>query len=41
MLDAETLPTMIRHMLGVVSVDAELKAWDLPTERRVTVTTHI
>jgi CBS domain-containing protein len=39
--DAEALPTMIRHILGVVSVDSELNAWDTPTERRVTVTAHL
>jgi CBS domain-containing protein len=40
-LDAEALPTMIRHILGVVSVDSELRAWDMPAERRVTVTAHL
>ncbi|HEY4346790.1 MAG TPA: CBS domain-containing protein [Gaiellaceae bacterium] len=41
MFDAESLPVIVRHILGVVSVDAELDTWDIPAERRVTVTTHL
>jgi CBS domain-containing protein len=41
LFDAETLPMMIRHILGVVSVDSELNAWDTPAERRVRVTAHL
>jgi CBS domain-containing protein len=41
MFDAETLPQMIRQVLGVVAVDSELDTWDLPAERRVVVTAHL
>jgi CBS domain-containing protein len=41
MFDAETLPMIVRHILGVVSVDSELDAWDMPAKRRVTITAQL
>lgn len=38
--DAETLPSLIRRVPGVVRVDSELTAWDLETDEHVLVTVH-
>ena len=35
--DAEVLPRMVRHVLGVVSVDSELRGWDPATKKRVAI----
>jgi CBS domain-containing protein len=39
--EAQSLPVQVRHVLGVVSVDSELSAWDPGGERRVAVTAHL
>ena len=31
----------VRHVLGVVSVDSELSAWDAPREKQIKVTAHV
>jgi CBS domain-containing protein len=41
LLDAETVPARVRRVLGVVSVDSELSAWDAPAERQIKVTAHV
>ena len=41
MRDAAALPVQVRRILGVVSVDAELRAWDPRGEHTQVVTTHI
>ena len=38
---AETLPLQVRHVMGVVSVDAELTAWDPTSERKIAVAAHL
>jgi CBS domain-containing protein len=40
-LHAETLPLRVRHVLGVVSVDSELSAWDGARERQIKVTARV
>ena len=40
-LHAETLPMRVRHVLGVVSVDSELSAWDGSRERQIKVSAHV
>jgi predicted transcriptional regulator len=40
-MHAETLPVRVRHVLGVVSVDSELAAWDSPSEKQIKVTAHV
>jgi CBS domain-containing protein len=40
-LDAEVLPTVIRRIPGVVSVDAELECWDPEAERKVVVAVQL
>jgi osmotically-inducible protein OsmY len=39
--DATTLPNEIRRVFGVISVDAELSAWDPGAEGTLRVTTRI
>jgi CBS domain-containing protein len=39
--EAETLPLQVRHVLGVVAVDAELQAWDASREEPVKITSHV
>ena len=39
--DARTLPAEVRNVLGVVSVDAELTAWDAFTDGPVVVARHL
>ena len=39
--DAKALPAAVRHVLGVVSVDAELTAWDHRREGPVVVSVHL
>ena len=39
--DARLLPVEVRHVLGVISVDAELSAWDQAAEKQVMVRCHI
>jgi len=39
--EAEMLPLQVRHVLGVVAVDAELQAWDASREEPVKITTHV
>ena len=39
--DAETLPIQVRRIIGVVSVDAELHAWDPQGERTRAISTHV
>ena len=40
-LHAETLPMRVRHVLGVVSVDSELSAWDGSREGQIKVSAHV
>jgi CBS domain-containing protein len=40
-VDAEILPTSIRRIPGVVSVDAEVECWDPEAERKVVVAVHL
>jgi CBS-domain-containing membrane protein len=39
--DARLLPVQVRHVLGVVSVDSELSAWDTTAEKQVTISSRI
>ena len=39
--EAEMLPLQVRHVLGVVAVDAELQAWDASREEPVKITTRV
>ena len=39
--EAEMLPLQVRHVLGVVAVDAELQAWDAAREEPVKITSHV
>ncbi len=39
--DARALPRMVRHVLGVVSVDSELRGWDAATKQQVEVDTRL
>jgi CBS domain-containing protein len=39
--DAEMLPHQVRHILGVVAVDAELQAWDPTREEPIKIATHV
>ncbi len=39
--DARLLPVQVRHVLGVVSVDSELSAWDSAAEKQVKVSARI
>ena len=41
LFDASALPIEVRHILGVVSVDSELTAWDPHRERKVAISTHV
>lgn len=41
LFDATALPIEVRHILGVVSVDSELTAWDPHRERKVAISTHV
>jgi CBS domain-containing protein len=36
-IDAETIPQLVRHVLGVVEVDSELTVWDPARERSLEV----
>jgi CBS domain-containing protein len=40
-MHAETLPVRVRHVVGVVSVDSELAAWDSPSEKQVKITARV
>lgn len=39
--DAKMLPVQVRHVLGVVSVDSKLSAWDHASEKQVTISSRI
>jgi CBS domain-containing protein len=39
--DAQALPVAVRHILGVVSVDAELNGWDPQSKRQIGVASHL
>jgi osmotically-inducible protein OsmY len=39
--DAEAVPVSIRRIPGVVSVDSELKCWDLDSNSRTVVTLRL
>jgi CBS domain-containing protein len=39
--DAKLLPVQVRHVLGVVSVDSELSAWDHAAEKLVKISSRI
>lgn len=39
--DAQTLPIQVRRIVGVVSVDAELHAWDPRGERTLSIATRV